>query len=404
MRTVYSVEKLNEYISRMFRQDNLLSGVFVQGEVSNCKYHSSGHVFFTLKDEKSAIDCIIFSSVKRTIPFILENGMKIIAGGSVDLYVKNGDYRLCVRTAQKAGIGELTIRLEQLKAEFKKMGYFDEEWKRPIPKYASRIGLVTSPTGAAIRDMIAVSKARNPYVSLILYPALVQGEGAAESIVRGIHAMEHYGVDVIIVGRGGGSIEDLWAFNEEIVAHAIFECSVPVISAVGHETDFMISDLVADMRAATPSRAAELAVSRISDTDSYMKSLLNRFDSAMDGIIQRKRIRLSALHTSYEKASPKAKVHGQMIEAARYRDRLLYAMKNRIKSADHTLLLQKQRLQALSPLNALSRGMAYVLSPGGDRISSVRDVSGNDRIRIRMKDGYLNATVDEVIGEETGNE
>ena len=153
--------------------------------------------------------------------------------------------------------------------------------------------------------------------------------------------MEHYGVDVIIVGRGGGSIEDLWAFNEEIVAHAIFECSVPVISAVGHETDFMISDLVADMRAATPSRAAELAVSRISDTDSYMKSLLNRFDSAMDGIIQRKRIRLSALHTSYEKASPKAKVHGQMIEAARYRDRLLYAMKNRIKSADHTLLLQK---------------------------------------------------------------
>lgn len=404
MRTVYSVEKLNEYISRMFRQDNLLSGVFVQGEVSNCKYHSSGHVFFTLKDEKSAIDCIIFSSVKRTIPFLLENGMKIIAGGSVDLYVKNGDYRLCVRTAEKAGTGELTIRLEQLKAEFKKMGYFDEEWKRPIPKYASRIGLVTSPTGAAIRDMIAVSKARNPYISLILYPALVQGEGAANSIVRGIHAMENYGVDVIIVGRGGGSIEDLWAFNEEIVAHAIFECSVPVISAVGHETDFMISDLVADMRAATPSRAAELAVSKISDTDSYMKSLMNRFNSSMDGMIQRKRIRLSTLHTSFEKASPRAKLHGQMIEAARYRDRLSYAMKNRIKNAGHTLLLQTQRLHAMSPLNALSRGMAYVLSPDGDRISSVHDLLPKDQIRIRLKDGYVNATVNDVIWEETGNE
>ena len=260
MQNVYTVAQVNAYIKNMFTQDFMLQSLFVRGEVSNCKYHSSGHIYFTLKDEKGAIACVMFAGNRGGLKFKLENGQQVVAGGIVDVYEKDGKYQLYAKQIVQEGAGYLYEKYEALKQDLAERGMFAEQYKRPIPGYSQTLGVVTAPTGAAVRDIINVAKRRNPYIRILLYPAIVQGEQAAQSIANGIRALERQGVDVMIVGRGGGSLEDLWAFNEEIVAQAVFDCSIPVISAVGHETDHTIIDYVADLRAPTPSAAAELAV------------------------------------------------------------------------------------------------------------------------------------------------
>ena len=258
MRNVYSVKQVNAYIKNMFTQDFMLNRIYVKGEVSNCKYHTSGHIYFSLKDESGAIACIMFAGNRNGLGFRMQDGQQVIALGNVTTYERDGKYQLYAKEIILDGAGLLYEKFEALKKELGEMGMFAPEYKQPIPKFAKRIGIVTAPTGAAIRDIINVASRRNPYVQLILYPALVQGDGAAPSIVKGIKMLDNQNVDVMIVGRGGGSIEDLWAFNEEIVVRAIFEAKTPIISAVGHETDTTIADYVADMRAPTPSAAAVL--------------------------------------------------------------------------------------------------------------------------------------------------
>ena len=260
MASVYSVTQVNLYIKNMFVQDFLLNRISVRGEVSNCKYHTSGHIYFTLKDKSGTLSAVMFASQRRGLAFGLQEGQQVVVSGSVDVYERDGKYQLYAKEIRREGVGDLFERFQKLRDELEDMGMFAAEYKQPIPKYAKTVGVVTASTGAAIRDIMNISARRNPYVQLVLYPALVQGENAKESIVKGIQTLDAMGLDVMIVGRGGGSIEDLWAFNEEMVARAIFDCKTPVISAVGHETDVTIADYVADLRAPTPSAAAELAV------------------------------------------------------------------------------------------------------------------------------------------------
>ncbi|MDE5588051.1 MAG: exodeoxyribonuclease VII large subunit, partial [Acetatifactor sp.] len=255
MRSVYTVGQLNSYIKNMFAQDYLLQSLFVKGEVSNCKYHASGHIYFTLKDPTGVVNCVMFAGSRAGLSFRLAEGQQVIVGGAVDVYARDGKYQLYAKQIVLDGNGLLYEKFEQLKRELEESGMFSPEYKQPIPKYIRTLGVVTADTGAAVRDIIQITRRRNPYVQIILYPAIVQGEAAVPSVVRGIRMLERAGVDVMIVGRGGGSIEDLWAFNEREVAQAVFDCSVPVISAVGHETDTTIIDFVSDLRAPTPSAA-----------------------------------------------------------------------------------------------------------------------------------------------------
>lgn len=276
MNGIYTVKQVNSYIKNMFTQDFMLNRIYVKGEISNCKYHPSGHIYFSLKDESGTIACVMFAGSRAGLSFTLKNGQRVIAFGSVSVYERDGKYQLYAREIKLDGAGELYEKFEALKRELCEMGMFSDEYKQRIPAYVKTVGIVTAQNGAAVRDIINVAKRRNPYVQLILYPALVQGEGAVKSIIRGIRMLEQQGVDVMIVGRGGGSIEELWAFNEEEVARAIFECSVPVISAVGHETDVTIADFVADLRAPTPSAAAELAVYEIRECKKTMSAYEDR--------------------------------------------------------------------------------------------------------------------------------
>ena len=292
MRNVYSVKQVNAYIKNMFSQDFMLNRIYIKGEVSNCKYHTSGHIYFSLKDESGSIACIMFAGNRSGLAFRMQDGQQVIVLGSVTTYERDGKYQLYAREIILDGAGLLYEKFEALKKELGEMGMFAPEYKQPIPKFAKRIGIVTAPTGAAIRDIMNISSRRNPYVQLLLYPALVQGDGAAASIVKGIEMLEKQNVDIIIVGRGGGSIEDLWAFNEEIVARAIFNCHIPIISAVGHETDTTIADYVADMRAPTPSAAAELAVYEYQTLDNYMNEQRLKLRKALLQKVQMERMKL----------------------------------------------------------------------------------------------------------------
>ena len=275
MRNVYTVAQVNSYIKNMFSQDFMLQNIYVKGEVSNCKYHSSGHIYFTIKDARGTIACVMFAGNRSGLKFRMEEGQQVVVGGSVEVYERDGKYQLYAREIILDGAGYLYEKFERLKKELAQRGLFAPEYKQPVPKYIRTLGVVTAPTGAAVQDIINITRRRNPYVQIILYPAIVQGEQAAASIIRGIRALEHIGVDVMIVGRGGGSIEDLWAFNEEAVAQAVFDCTVPIISAVGHETDTTIIDFVSDLRAPTPSAAAELAVYDIRQLEALLEGCTN---------------------------------------------------------------------------------------------------------------------------------
>lgn len=393
MAAAYTVTQINSYIKNMFRQDFVLNRVVVKGEISNCKYHSSGHIYFTLKDESGTLSAVMFAGHARTLGFRLENGMQVIANGRIDVYERDGKYQLYVVEIEPDGVGDLYKRFELLKQYFEEMGYFSPEYKRPIPKYAKRIGIVTAPTGAAVHDIMNIAHRRNPYVSLFLYPALVQGDRAAESIVEGIRTLNDKGMDIIIVGRGGGSIEDLWAFNEEIVAEAIFNSKTPIISAVGHETDFTIADFVADLRAPTPSAAAELAVAQISQLEERLEAYRTKLDMLVFDRIERYKIKLASYNMQLKYLNPISQVNENRQRAAVAQDRLDSLITDIIREKRHRLELYAFRLNGISPLEKLSQGYSYTTHTDKTVVSSVDDVKTGDVLDIHVKDGVIKAQV-----------
>ena len=397
MGNVYSVTQVNNYIKNMFTQDFLLQGLSIQGEVSNCKYHSSGHIYFTLKDSGGTLACIMFAGYRKGLAFVLTEGQQVIVTGGVDVYERDGRYQLYAREIRLAGRGRLYERYEALKAELQDMGMFAPEYKRPIPKYVKTIGVVTAPTGAAVRDIIQISMRRNPFVQIILYPAQVQGDGAAESIVQGIRALEHLKVDVMIVGRGGGSIEDLWAFNERMVAEAVFDCSVPIISAVGHETDTTIIDFVSDLRAPTPSAAAELAVYDVR----MLIAQIEGYQSALSGSMMQKLERYRVVTQQYRRLlqmkHPMHQIRVQRQQLISLEDRLKAAMHHQIEYKRSELILKISQLKGLSPLDKLEQGLAYISQVDGTSVHSINQIKEGETLHIQLKDGRVKAVV---VGKE----
>ncbi len=393
-KNVYTVGQVNTYIKNMFAQDFLLHRVCVKGEVSNCKYHTSGHIYFTLKDATGTISGVMFAGNRRGLAFRMKEGDRVVVTGSIEVYERDGKYQLYAKEITLDGEGDLYLRYEALKRELEEMGMFAQEYKKPIPRYVKRVGIVTAPTGAAIQDIRNIASRRNPYVQLILYPALVQGEGAAESIVNGIHALDLLGVDVMIVGRGGGSIEDLWAFNEEIVARAIFECETPVISAVGHETDTTIADYVADLRAPTPSAAAELAVYDVERLMQDIASCENRLNRLMKNQAVLTKNRLLSYAARLKVLSPKYQLNSKKQYAAELEDRLGRTMRDVLNQKRHRMELLARDMDGLSPLKKLSQGFSFVSDMEGKNLSGVDQVETGDHIKIQMTNGCLEATVD----------
>ena len=390
---VYTVRQVNAYIKNMFTQDYMLNRIYVKGEVSNCKYHTSGHIYFSLKDESGTIACVMFAGQRGGLSFHMREGQQIIVLGSVNVYERTGSYQLYAQEIRLDGEGTLYEKYQMLKQELEEMGMFAPEYKKAIPRYAKRIGVVTAPTGAAVRDIMNISARRNPYVQLLLYPAQVQGEGAKESIVRGIRMLETKNVDVIIVGRGGGSIEDLWAFNDECVARAIFDCQVPVISAVGHETDVTIADYVADLRAPTPSAAAELAVWDYRQLQGYLDECRLRMNRSMTGTIRINRLRLKELDVRLSYLHPRHKLQDQQQRLIELEEELRTLMRDRVKEARHRLAIQIEKLNGLSPVRKLNQGFAYVEEADGGVVKSIRQVEKGDELTVYVTDGLIRTSV-----------
>ena len=392
-RNVYTVKQVNSYIKNMFTQDFMLNRIYVKGEVSNCKYHTSGHIYFSLKDESGTIACVMFAGQRGGLSFHMREGQQIIVLGSVNVYERTGSYQLYAQEIRLDGEGTLYEKYQMLKQELEEMGMFAPEYKKAIPRYAKRIGVVTAPTGAAVRDIMNISARRNPYVQLLLYPAQVQGEGAKESIVRGIRMLETKNVDVIIVGRGGGSIEDLWAFNDECVARAIFDCQVPVISAVGHETDVTIADYVADLRAPTPSAAAELAVWDYRQLQGYLDECRLRMNRSLTGTIRINRLRLKELDVRLSYLHPRHKLQDQQQRLIELEEELRTLMRDRVKEARHRLAIQIEKLNGLSPVRKLNQGFAYVEEADGGVVKSIRQVEKGDELTVYVTDGLIRTSV-----------
>ncbi len=396
-KNVYTVGQVNAYIKNMFTQDFMMNRIYVKGEVSNCKYHTSGHIYFTLKDETGALNGVLFAGNRRGLAFSMRNGDNVIVLGSISVYERDGKYQLYAREILPDGEGLLYQRYQQLKQELEDMGMFAAEYKQPIPQYIHTLGIVTAPTGAAIRDIQNITRRRNPYVQPILFPALVQGEGAAESIASGIRALDQIGVDVIIVGRGGGSMEDLWAFNEEIVARAIFECQTPTISAVGHETDTTIADYVADLRAPTPSAAAELAVYDIRELESMLLSQQLELNRSILERLERRKEQIRQYATRLELLSPGSQLNERRQAVADLEEKLHLRMEAILTQKKHSLELYAQQLEALSPLNKLSQGYAFVSGRKGRAIRSVSEVSQGELLQIHLLDGKITVEVKDVL-------
>lgn len=402
MHSVYSVSQVNSYIKNMFTQDFLLKSVFVKGEVSNVRYHSSGHIYFTLKDPKGTMACVMFAGNRNGLTFRLEDGQQVVAGGNVDVYERDGKYQLYVKEISRDGNGYLYEEFEKRKQKLEEMGMFSADYKQSIPRYIRTLGVVTASTGAAVRDIITVAGRRNPYVQIVVYPAIVQGEQAADSIVQGIRALEQAGVDVIIAGRGGGSIEDLWAFNEEVVAQAIFDCTVPIISAVGHETDFTIADFVADLRAATPSAAAELAVYEYGILQQRLIQQGSALQNRMLFIIKNERNRAEHLRVRLEYLSPSGKINSQRQYADSMGDRLQNAMNKKIRDNRHRLEIYLERLKGLSPLEKLNQGYGFITNADGVAVSDVDSVTEGQQILVHLKNGILETEVKHIKHIEVG--
>ena len=456
MAGVYSVTQVNSYIKNMFAQDFLLRRLSVKGEVSNCKYHSSGHIYFTLKDGGGTLQAVMFASQRRGLNFKLAEGQQVVVKGTVDVYERDGKYQLYASEIELSGRGDLYLRFEKLLKELEEMGMFDPQYKRPIPRFAKTVGIVTAPTGAAIRDIMNIAHRRNPYVQLILYPALVQGDGAKDSIVKGIRTLDAMGLDVLIVGRGGGSIEDLWAFNEEEVARAIFACNtpvisavdliiigrgggaiedlwafneevvarniaasrIPVISAVGHETDVTIADCAADLRAPTPSAAAELAVFDYFQFQMDLNARKQRLMKEMATCLDRTKNRLRQDMLTLRFYDPKSQLNEKKKRLADAEDTLLRLiaqrqqearrdlqnaetllqreMKDRLAADKRNLAVKSARLWGLSPLKKISDGFGFITDGDGKRLETVEQAVPGSRITVRVKDGRIGATVNNV--------
>ncbi|MCD8118137.1 MAG: exodeoxyribonuclease VII large subunit [Lachnospiraceae bacterium] len=442
MASVYTVKQINSYIQYMFTQDFVLARVCVKGEVSNLKYHTSGHIYFSLKDESGVLACVMFARDRKGLNFRMENGQSVSVSGSIRVYERDGKYQLYAREIVSDGGGDLYRQFEERKAKLAEIGLFEDIYKKPIPKYATKIGIVTAATGAAIQDICNIAARRNPYVELYLYNALVQGEGAAASVAKGIRALDAMHLDVLIVGRGGGSAEDLWAFNEEEVAYAIFGCGTPVISAVGHETDVTIADFVADRRAPTPSAAAELAVfeyekfaERLAEAErklsaglrrsvnlsraradalgarlaarnpahqlaarrQYLDTLAARLGALSPiYIIRERRQQLDTLRMRLMGVSPQYQidVRTQQLDvlAEEFEDRI----REMISEKRQRLLLDAQKLDDLSPLKRLSQGYVFAEDRDGKPVGSTLALAPEDELKIYFKDGTALARVEEV--------
>ena len=380
----------------MFSQDFALSRIAVKGEVSNCKYHTSGHIYFTLKDGGGSIGAVMFAGQRKGLEFRLRDGQQVVAKGSIDVYERDGKYQLYAREITLDGAGDLFRRFEALRDELEEMGMFDARYKRPIPRYAGKVGIVTASTGAAIRDIMNIAKRRNPYVQLILCPAQVQGEKAKYSIVKALERLDSMGLDIIIVGRGGGSIEDLWAFNEEIVARAIFACKTPVISAVGHETDVTIADYVADMRAPTPSAAAELAVFdylQFAEQTAAFKEALIR---SAERQVEKNRYRAGEYRYRLSLNHPQKKLDDRRQRAADIESEINRLVRDRLLEDRHRLALISGRLSGMSPLEKLSQGYGFLGDRDGKKVVSVRQIKPGDVLNIHIRDGRIRAVSEEV--------
>jgi len=380
----------------MFTQDFVLNSIYIKGEVSNCKYHTSGHIYFSLKDKGGVISGVMFAGNRGGLNFTLKEGQNVIVLGSVSVYEKSGSYQVYAKQIMLDGAGQLYQKYEELKKELEEMGMFDIMYKQPIPKYATKIGICTASTGAAIQDIRNISSRRNPYVQLYLYPAIVQGENAAASIVQGLRYLDEMDMDVIIVGRGGGSIEDLWAFNEEAVARTIFNMKTPVISAVGHETDTTIADYVADLRAPTPSAAAELAVFDYNEFKNKLFQYKRTLENKLEREIQKNRILVKNYEARVNYASPK----NQLLTKKQYVDELFTKMenlfKNKLTNDKHTLGILAERLNGLSPLNKLSNGYAYITDDNLHTITSVGQIDVGEKVLLNLKDGKVTSVVEKI--------
>lgn len=395
---VLSITQVNEYIRSIMDNDRLLAGVAVKGEISNYKCYPSGHHYFTLKDENSALKCVMFKGNALRLRFRMENGMKIIAFGKIGVFPRDGAYQLYCTSITPDGVGDLHAAFEQLKTKLSAAGLFDVEHKKPIPKHPKTIGIVTSSAGAAVHDILRILKKRWPLVRVRLLPVRVQGAEAPEEIAAAIgYANRHDLADVLIVGRGGGSIEDLWAFNDERVAYAIYNSRIPVISAVGHEPDVTISDYVADLRAATPSNAAELAV----PDQAALRQQLDQYYSAMSTVVTKQIIgaqrQLEALAGSAALRSPDQYFKQKALSLSTFKDRMIFAEKQRILSHNNRYVALISKLDAMSPLKVLGRGYSIVSGEDGAVVATVDRIKNNDTVSVKLVDGSFTASVKEVI-------
>lgn len=394
MNRVYSVSQINAYIRRMFTSDYALNHIYIKGEVSNCKYHSSGHIYFSIKDAKSTLSCIMFANAKKTgLKFRMHDGQTVVVVGNINVFERDGSYQLYASEIILDGIGVLYEEYERLKMKLYEEGLFDHERKKSIPKNPKKVGIVTAKTGAAIQDIVSIAKRRNPFIQLILYPAKVQGEGAGLSIAKGIQILDGIGVDTIIIGRGGGSIEDLWGFNEEVVARAIYAAKTPIISGTGHETDTTIADYAADLRAATPSAASELAIPDIREFLGTVDGYHFQIQQLMQQKFANYQYRLDQYHMKMNLLSPKNQLKQQMMRLAGIQTGLENGMKQKYERYQHRLQLYVQKLHGLSPSAKLTRGYGYIVNQNGAPLLSVSDTKNGDVLTIYLSDGTVMAKV-----------
>lgn len=426
MRDPITVSQINRYIKGLIEEDTFLDRISVKGEISNLTYHRSGHIYFTLKDTNSQLGGVMFKSrVATGLKFQMKDGDKVVVTGSIQVYEASGRYQIYADRIEADGVGDLYQKFLALKNELEEMGMFDQLYKKPIPHYVKKIGIVTAPTGAAVRDIIHISKRRNPYIKLVLFPALVQGEGAPASIVKGIKTLDSMDLDVLIVGRGGGSIEDLWAFNDREVADAIFSSQTPIISAVGHETDFTIADFVADLRASTPSAAAEMAVSLQSDLEERILNDKNRLEALMQMTILTMRNRTEIMEKRLEAKSPQNRLKEYREKMKAESDRLFYVMKRvidvkraalpreedlahsigmKIEKNRKRLIINSGKLDALSPMKKLRSGYGYPETMDGKHIMKAKDLSVGEQFKMTMEDGIIKARAEEITEDNSYGE
>lgn len=395
-----TVSQLNEYVRKTLASDPILRGLCLTGEISNFKRHVSGHWYFSIKDEDAAINCAMFRQAASAVRFRPDNGMRVRLYGSVGLYAKTGSYQFYADGMEQDGLGELYLRFEALKERLMREGLFDASLKKPLPLLPKGIGIITSRTGAVVHDIARVAWRRNPGMPLYLYSVSVQGERAAHEIAQGIHAMDGFvGADVLIVGRGGGSMEDLWPFNEEPVARAIAACHTPVVSAVGHETDFTIADFVSDLRAPTPSAAAELCVPERAALLSALAAQTERMERATLDAFTKAELRLSRLRARLERQSPQNRLQAHIAALEALKMRLENAAERRLTQDGHRLERLTVRLRASGPMETLKRGYALALKDGRP-VTGVAGLSGGDRLEIRLSDGKANVNVETIEAGE----